>query len=41
MSLHDFHSACKILFAVDLKRASFHPSADNKPVQNDVAHAMP
>jgi hypothetical protein len=30
-----------ILFAVDLKHASFHPSADNKPVQNDVAHAMP
>jgi len=29
------------LFDVDLKHCSFLPSADVKPMKNDLAHAMP
>ncbi len=31
----------KILFAVHLKHSSFEPSADFKPMSNDLVHAMP
>jgi len=36
------HSLKKVkLFDVDLKHCSFLPSADVKPMKNDLAHAMP
>ena len=41
MVLPDFHATYKILFAVHLKHSSFQPSADDKPMLNDLAHAMP
>jgi hypothetical protein len=39
MDLLDFQSTCKILFAAHSKH-SFGPSADIKPVSNDLEHEM-
>jgi len=41
MGLLDFHGAYKILFDVQLSHSSSGPSADVKPMENDLVHAMP
>ncbi len=41
MGLLDFHGTHKILFIVQLKHSSFRPSADPKPMSNNLVHAMP
>ncbi len=41
MGLLDFQITYKIAFIVRLKQSSFWPSADVKPMQNDLVHAMP
>ncbi len=42
MGVLDFQNSLKkILFAVHLKHSSIWPSADAKPMLNDLVHAMP
>ncbi len=38
MGLLDFHTAYKNIFAVHLKHSSFWPSADVKPMSNDLVN---
>jgi hypothetical protein len=40
MGFQDFHGVYKILFAVHLKHSSFWPSADVKPIYNDLLHVI-
>jgi hypothetical protein len=40
MGLLAFHCPCKISFAVNLKHSSFCPSANFKPILNDLVHVL-
>jgi len=40
MGLLDFHCTYKNIFAVHLKPSCFLQSADAKPMENDLTHAM-
>jgi hypothetical protein len=41
MGLLDFHNTYKIVFGVHLKHPSSWPSADPRPISNDLVHARP